>query len=98
VFIVILLGWSVSSVFVSRDSPQEKTARGEATSPSATEKLESRADDSGGVAEGDGTPRISFSEDTHDFGNVARGAKLTHNFKVRNTGDAPLKIIDAKGG
>lgn len=97
IFLGVLI-WSTSSVFVSEDSSQEETSQGKAPSPSTTEKLESGADVKGGVTEHDGTPQISFAEETFDFGPVDRGARLTHEFKVRNTGDAPLKIIEAKGG
>ena len=42
-------------------------------------------------------PVIFFPEPMHDFGTVARGSKVTHNFKVLNKGDEPLKLIKAKG-
>jgi len=42
-------------------------------------------------------PKILFPETVHDFGNVSQQSKLSHVFKVRNTGTAPLKIIKAKG-
>lgn len=50
----------------------------------------------GDTAEATG-PRISFSEPTHDFGIVLQGSTLVHVFKVKNTGDEPLKLIRAKG-
>jgi len=43
-------------------------------------------------------PKIVFPEPIHDFGTVARGASVSHNFKVRNEGSAPLEVISAKGG
>lgn len=43
------------------------------------------------------TPRIYFPEPLHDFGAIARGSKVTHKFKVVNNGDAPLRLIKAKG-
>ena len=46
----------------------------------------------------DGTPKIFFPETSHDFGSVAQGSKVSHTFVVRNTGDAPLKLIKAKAG
>ncbi len=42
-------------------------------------------------------PRIVAVNDTHDFGEVAEGAKVTHTFTIRNEGDAELRIIGAKG-
>ncbi len=44
---------------------------------------------------GDG-PRIRPLEGTHDFGKVWTGADLKHTFKIRNTGNAPLKITKVK--
>ncbi len=68
---------------LSPDRAEEQTPPGEAND---------------GAVAASGAPQISLPENLFDFGKVTRGAKLTHNFKVRNTGDAPLKIIKAKGG
>jgi len=37
-------------------------------------------------------PRIEFEEETWDFGTLAVGEKVFHNFKFRNSGDATLQI------
>lgn len=37
-------------------------------------------------------PRAEFAETTFHFGNMERGAKMAHAFKLRNTGDAPLTV------
>lgn len=42
------------------------------------------------------SPVITFEETEFDFGNIARGTKVEHVFKFKNTGDAPLTIVDAK--
>lgn len=52
--------------------------------------VESRAEDNP-------APRIFFPETVHDFGTIPRGGNVSHVFKVRNTGDAPLRLIKAKG-
>jgi hypothetical protein len=44
-----------------------------------------------------GTPKIYFPETFYDFGSIPQGEKVTHTFVVKNIGDAPLKIISAKG-
>ena len=43
-------------------------------------------------------PRIFFPETVFDFGTIPEGSEVTHTFIVKNTGDAPLKLIKAKGG
>lgn len=43
-----------------------------------------------------GGPSIHFPEPSYDFGTISQGAKVTHTFAVRNTGDEPLKLISAK--
>ncbi len=43
-----------------------------------------------------GVPHIFFPDTTFDFGEVAQKQSLTHVFKVQNTGDAVLKLIDAR--
>lgn len=44
------------------------------------------------AASGDPRPRIFLDRDTHDFGAVMSGEKVTHRFKIRNVGDAPLVL------
>lgn len=44
-----------------------------------------------------GGPRISFPETEFNFGTIAQGTKVSHTFVVRNIGDAPLRLIKAKG-
>lgn len=41
-------------------------------------------------------PVITFEEIEHDFGHIAKGTRVEHLFKFKNTGDAPLTIVDAK--
>ena len=41
-------------------------------------------------------PVITFTEKEFDFGTIDQGTKVEHVFKFKNTGDAPLVIVDAK--
>tara|TARA_R110002020_G_scaffold291448_1_gene506885 strand:- start:528 stop:998 length:471 start_codon:yes stop_codon:yes gene_type:complete len=41
-------------------------------------------------------PVIEFEETAYDFGNINRGDNVEHVFKFKNTGKAPLVIVDAK--
>ncbi|MGO4911434.1 DUF1573 domain-containing protein [Leeuwenhoekiella sp. W20_SRS_FM14] len=40
-------------------------------------------------------PKMEFEESEYDFGNIERGTGVEHVFKFKNTGDAPLVIVDA---
>lgn len=40
---------------------------------------------------------IKFEEETHDWGTLMDGEKMTHVFKFKNTGKEPLLISNAKG-
>ncbi|MBK7806168.1 MAG: DUF1573 domain-containing protein [Saprospiraceae bacterium] len=40
---------------------------------------------------------IKFDQDTYDWGKVMDGDKVTHVFKLKNTGSEPLIISNAKG-
>lgn len=51
----------------------------------------------GDSAQPAGGPRIFLPETEYNFGTVAQDAKVSHKFIVRNVGDAPLKLISAKG-
>jgi len=37
-------------------------------------------------------PKLSLSQNTHDFGLVSEDVELRHSFVIQNTGDAPLAI------
>lgn len=41
-------------------------------------------------------PEISFDSEMHDFGTVTAGDVVTHEFTFTNTGDAPLKVMQAR--
>lgn len=43
---------------------------------------------------GDG-PVMKFDKDTHDFGKIKSGDKVTYEFNFTNTGKSPLIITDA---
>ncbi len=43
-------------------------------------------------------PKIEFAETSYDFGTVLEKSSISHTFKVKNVGDAPLKLIRAKAG
>jgi hypothetical protein len=38
-------------------------------------------------------PRIDFEKDTHDFGRVVQGEKVTYGFKFKNEGNKDLLIV-----
>ena len=42
-------------------------------------------------------PEIKFEEETHDFGRITQGEKVTYAFKFKNTGGANLIIASANG-
>jgi hypothetical protein len=42
-------------------------------------------------------PEITFEASNFDFGTIKEGAKVTHAFKFKNTGEADLIIGDARG-
>ncbi len=40
-------------------------------------------------------PAMKFDKETHDFGKIKSGDKVTYDFKFTNTGKSPLIITDA---
>lgn len=42
-------------------------------------------------------PDIKFNEETHDFGRITEGEKVSYGFKFKNTGGANLIIASAAG-
>ena len=49
------------------------------------------------TAAGSGTGRFSFSEETHDYGEVPEGPVAGYDFKFVNTGNGPIVITEAHG-
>ena len=47
-------------------------------------------------AESGNFPKIDFEESVFDFGTIAQGTNVEHVFKFKNTGVAPLMIVNAK--
>jgi hypothetical protein len=45
----------------------------------------------------DDVPILKFEKDTHDFGTIAEGEKISYAYKFTNTGKAPLIIRSAQG-
>lgn len=51
--------------------------------------------DSGTTANAAAAPVMKFEKDTHDFGKIKSGDKVTYDFKFTNSGQSPLIITDA---
>ncbi len=43
-------------------------------------------------------PHLFLTEEIFDFGTVKEGDRLSHDFIVRNTGEAPLEIHKVSSG
>lgn len=56
------------------------------------ETKQTQVDDSRGM------PIATFEKTVHDFGKVFSGEVVTYAFKVANTGNAPLIILDTHSG
>lgn len=48
-----------------------------------------------GTASATNAPAMKFEKETHDFGKIKQGEKVTYAFKFTNTGKTPLIIKDA---
>jgi hypothetical protein len=50
----------------------------------------------GAAADAAKFPVMEFAELEYDFGTIDQGTAVEHMFKFKNTGDAPLVVVDAK--
>jgi len=50
-----------------------------------------------GTVEAEGTPVFTFTQESHDFGEINEGDVAEHDFTFKNTGNAPLIITNAQG-
>lgn len=53
------------------------------------------ADNGSTTATATDAPVMKFEKETHDFGKIKSGDKVTYDFKFTNTGKSPLIIKDA---
>ncbi|HTK18486.1 MAG TPA: DUF1573 domain-containing protein [Mucilaginibacter sp.] len=53
------------------------------------------ADNGSGTSAAADGPAMKFEKETHDFGKIKQGDKVTYEFKFTNTGKSPLIIKDA---
>ena len=76
-------------VFAKRgQTPPDTTKKGQAAAPETLDRS----------ITGPGTPKIFLPDSLFDFGKSPQHQSLTHVFKVKNIGDAPLKVLKATGG
>jgi len=101
VFIAVVIAAVVTWIVVGTHADGPPAAPPSFDVPSSDLNVSSAnasASDSGDAGEAiAGGPKILFPETTFDFGTVIQGETVSHTFAVRNTGDAPLTLIRAKG-
>lgn len=71
--------------------PSQQQGRVTATSPASASASSNQATIQFGQA------KIFLPETSFDFGVLSQGTETSHTFQVKNKGDAPLKLIKAKG-
>lgn len=59
--------------------------------PAATAEVEAAPAEGAAIAK-DGTPKITADEAVYDFGAIGPTDSVEHVFKLRNAGDADLKV------
>ena len=72
---------------------ENKLAQLESNKPGAANTPEAKAE----VKPEGPLPTFEFTETEHDFGTINEGDVVSHTFKFKNTGEAPLIIQSAKG-
>lgn len=70
---------------------ENKLAQLESSKPAATTPAKAEEKPEGPL------PTFEFTETEHDFGTINEGDVVSHTFKFKNTGEAPLIIQSAKG-
>jgi hypothetical protein len=96
----------VAMLFVGFMSCEKKADEGEGTAANGTETTTTTNTD-GTTTPPDGItdaePKVAlplttveFMEDSHNFGEIPEGEKVTHVFKFRNTGTNPLQVENVK--
>ncbi len=85
VVVLFAVGILVSPTF-SQEQPAQQQSQNTLSDKSVS--------DSAALTTG-GTPHIFFPDTIFNFGEVPQKQSVTHVFKVRNTGDGVLKLLEA---
>lgn len=86
---IIILG--ISGLAVSCNQEIKKPEGG--IQPETVTNPATPVDD--GTSDGAKLPAFQFEEETHDFGKITQGEKVTYNFKFKNSGSGDLLISNA---
>ncbi len=87
IFIGLLLG---SVLFTACEQKSEQVKQ------EVIEEADKPSQPQSSAPEAQQTTKIEFEESLHDFGRINKGDMVGHVFKFKNTGEAPLLIVDAK--
>lgn len=96
-FFVMLLTVGFLAACGGAEAEKSDATAAPATDNPATEVKADPAADANAVDPNIPKTTMSFSDMTHDFGNIQEGDKVSHVFTFTNNGDEPLIINSAKG-
>lgn len=94
----ILVLFVSSSILVGCDSKSDvRDAAKDSLNPESNAMTATASDPTAMLSENPSGPTttVNFSEERFNFGTVAAGEKVQHNFKIKNTGKEPLIITNA---
>jgi hypothetical protein len=84
-----------SALFITSCAPEKK--KDENAPKISTDVINVPATASDVQAPAGSGPVMTFSEETHDFGKITQGEKVTYSFTFKNTGGTDLVISSAQG-
>jgi hypothetical protein len=85
--------WAVRLVRGSGGVPVAPAARAADVGRSLSVSAERAARHGGAMADKAKGPRAVLDEETYDFGDLLVGGRGSHDFVIRNGGDAPLRLV-----
>lgn len=91
--LAVLLGFGLVSCNESAEST-EGSANGEAKIDTEVVNNDASAE---GTVDPANAPSFSWEKESHDFGEIAQGEKVSYSFKFTNSGKSDLVISSAKG-
>lgn len=95
IFVAVVAYWYFAGPTASSQHSPQASATAQSVGTQDNAKPEG---DTAKVMPTDGkVPKIEFPETTYDFGEIPQQTSADYTFVVRNIGDAPLKLIRARG-
>lgn len=97
---ILITTFAIAALFTSCNQENNTNQSGKdstETKPAITSDIVNNPATASGKTDNGSLPIIAFEKESHDFGKITQGEKVSYSFKFKNTGGSDLVISSAYG-